>query len=81
MCHEVVPHKDVTKEMREKLRQLSQNILDKIKRCRDIEKSSWRRLAELETHIDNIYNQIDERAENLVSCFLMQRSKLEFVFS
>ena len=81
MCHEVVPLKDVTDEMREKLRKLSQNIFDKIKRCRDIEKSSWRRLAELETHIDHIYNQIDQMAEDLVSCFFMQKSKLEFVFS
>ena len=81
MCHEVVPLKNVTEEMREKLRKLSQNIFDKIKRCRDIEKSTWRRLAELETLIDDIYNQIDDITEDLVSWFFMQISKLELVFS
>jgi hypothetical protein len=67
--HEVVPLKDVTEGMRKKLQKLSQNIFHKIKRCRDIEKSGWRRLADLEAHTENIYQEIDEMAENMV-CFI-----------
>ena len=52
--------------MRERLRELSQGIYEKMKRCRTVEKLSWRRLAELEEHTENVHNKIDQIADDMV---------------
>ena len=65
--HQIVPMRTVADEMRGKLRKLSQGIYEKIKRCRKVEKLSWRRLAELEEHTENVHNEIDQIADEMVS--------------
>ena len=65
--HQIVPMRTVADEMRGKLRELSQGIYEKIKRCRKVEKLSWRRLAELEEHTENVHNEIDQIADEMVS--------------
>ena len=68
--HQIVPLRTVTDEMRGKLRQLSQGIYEKIKRCRTVEKLSWRRLAELEEHTEAVHNKIDQIADEMVDFIL-----------
>ena len=58
--------KQVSEEMRGRLRKLAQKIYDKIRRCRDREKSTWKRLADLEEHVETIYHRIDGIANDLV---------------
>ena len=65
--HQIVPLRTVTDEMRGKLRELSPVIYEKIKRCRTVEKLSWRRLAELEEHTETVHNKIDQIADEMVS--------------
>ena len=52
--------------MREKLRELSQSIYYKIKECRNKEKSTWKRLADMEEHVETIHKQIDIITNQLV---------------
>lgn len=64
--HQVVPLHEVTEDMRSNLRMLSQNIYEKIKRCRDTEKSTWKRLSALEDHVETIYQRINAIGDDLV---------------
>ena len=64
---EVAPLSEVTDEMRDNLRSLSQTVYDKIQKCRNQEKSTWKRLADLEEHVETIYTRIDKIADELVS--------------
>lgn len=52
--------------MRDKLRSLSQTIYDKIQKCRNQEKSTWKQLADLEEHVKTIYMRIDRIADEMV---------------
>ena len=65
--HQIVPMRTVTDDMRERLRELSQGIYEKIKRCRKVEKLTWRRLAELEEHTETVHNKIDQIAGEMAS--------------
>ena len=56
----------VTEQMREQLRKLSQSIYDKMKRCRKLEKSTRKCLADVEEHVEEIYNRIDDLTNDLV---------------
>ena len=56
----------MTEQMREELRKLSQSIYDKLKRCRKLEKLSWKSLADVEEHVEEIYCKIDDVTEDLV---------------
>lgn len=56
----------VTEQMREQLRKLSQSIYDKMKRCRKLDKSTWKCLADVEEHVEEIYRRIDNETEDLV---------------
>ena len=58
---------EVTNEMRETLRELSQSMYYKIKECRKKEKSTWKKLADMEEHVETIYKQIDIITNELVS--------------
>ena len=53
--------------MQETLRKLTDEMYNKIKRCRNIEKSSWRYLDSLETYIDTIFTRIDKESDESVS--------------
>ena len=64
--HDVVHLNEVTDEMRDKLRSLSQAVYDKIQKCRSQEKSTWKQLADLEEHVETIYTRIDKIADELV---------------
>ena len=64
--HEVSPLSEVTDDMRKKLRTLSQTVYDKIQKCRNHGKSTWRGLANLEEHVETIYMRIDNIANVLV---------------
>lgn len=59
-------------EQREKLRKLSNNIEDKIDRCRQMEKSTRKRLAYLEDWVEKIYGDIDNIADDLVCESILQ---------
>ena len=69
--HEVVPLNDVTLELREKLRNLSRDVTEKISRCRNLEKSAWKGLADLESHVETIFTTIDTIAERLVEMYVL----------
>ena len=64
--HDVVPLNEVTDEMRDKLRSLSQTVYDKIQKCRNHGKSTWKGLANLEEHVEKIYMRIDRIADEMV---------------
>ena len=64
--HTVVPIKQVTAGIRGQLNGLTEEVYRKMKRCRDIEKSVWRRLSDYEEHVETIHKQIDESIEQLV---------------
>ena len=53
----------MTEEMRKTLRKLTDEMYNKIKRCSNIEKSSWRYLDSLETYIDTIFTRIDKESD------------------
>ena len=57
----------MTEELRKTLRRLTDEMYNKIKRCRNIEKSSWRYLDSLETYIDTIFTRIDKESDESVS--------------
>lgn len=57
----------MTEEMRKTLRKLTDEMYNKIKRCRNIEKSSWRYLDSLETYIDTIFTRIVKESDESVS--------------
>ena len=63
----MVPLREVTDELREKMRSLSQPLYDKMKRCRNLEKTTWRRLSDLEEHVHRQSNTVDRIAEEMVS--------------
>ena len=52
--------------MRDKLRSLSQTVYDKIQKCRNHGKSTWKGLANLEEHVEKIYMRIDRIADEMV---------------
>lgn len=64
--HEVAPLSEVTDEMREKLRSLSQTVFDKIQEFRNHGKSTWKGLADLEEHMETIFRRIDKIADEMV---------------
>ena len=70
LLHEVVPLKQVTDDMRRKLKRLSQDINEKIKRCGNMEKSAWRSLDDLEEYVETTCGEIDGIAQDLV-CWLL----------
>ena len=69
--HEVVPLNEVTDEMRDKLKSLSQAVYDKIQKRRKEEKSTWKQMADLEEHVATIYTRIDKIAEELVGTIVL----------
>ena len=64
--HTVAPIKQVTAGMRKQLNKLTEEVYKKMKRCRNIEKSAWRRLSDYEEYVETIHNQIDESIEQMV---------------
>ena len=56
----------VTEQMREQLRKLSQSVYDKMKRCRKLEKSTWKNLADVVECVEEIYRRIDQVTVDLV---------------
>ena len=64
--HEIIPLRKFTDDMRDRLRILSQSIYDKIKRCRSSVKSTWKRLSDLEDHVESINHTIDQITDDLV---------------
>ena len=64
--HTVVPIKQVTAGIRRQLNKLTEEVYKKLKRCRNIEKSAWRRLSDYEEHVETIHKQIDESIEQMV---------------
>ena len=62
-----MPFGEMTEELRKTLRKLTDEMYNKIKRCRNIEKSSWRYLDSLETYIDTIFTRIDKESDESVS--------------
>jgi hypothetical protein len=67
--HEIIPLRKFTDDLRDKLRTLSLSINDKIKRCRSSVKSTWKRLSDLEDHVESINHTIDIMADDLVMYF------------
>ena len=65
--HTVAPIKQVTAGMRKQLNKLTEEVYKKLKRCRNIEKSAWRRLSDYEEYVETIHDQIDESIEQLVT--------------
>ena len=66
IAHTVVPIKKVAVGMRKQLNKLTEEVYKKMKRCRNIEKSAWRRLSDYEEYVETIHNQIDESIEQMV---------------
>ena len=64
--HTVVPIKQVTTGIRKQFNMLTEEVYKKMKRCRNIEKSAWRRLSDYEEYVETIHNQIDESIEQMV---------------
>ena len=64
--HTVAPIKQVIAGMRNQLNKLTEEVYKKMKRCRNIEKSAWRRLSDYEEYVETIHNQIDESIERMV---------------
>mgnify|MGYP001801791243 CR=1 FL=1 len=64
--HEVAPLSEVTDEMREKLRSQSQTVFDKIQKCRNHGKATWKGLVDLEEHVETIITRIDKIADEMV---------------
>ena len=64
--HEVAPLSEVTDEMREKLRSQSQTVFDKIQKCRNHGKATWKGLVNLEEHVETTHKQIDIITNQLV---------------
>ena len=64
-----MPLKQVTDDMRRKLKRLSQDINVKIKRCGDMEKSAWKSLDDLEEYVETSCGEIDGIAHDMV-CWL-----------
>ena len=71
--HEVVDLRVVTEQMREKLRKLSKSIYNKMKRCQKLEKSTWKNLADVEEHVEEIYRRIDQVTVDLVCMKFVSR--------
>ena len=69
--HDVVPLSEVTDEMRDNLRSLSQTVYSMIQKCRNQEKSTWKQLADLEEHVATIYMRIDKIAKELVGTMIL----------
>ena len=65
--HTVAPIKQVTAGMRKQLNMLTEGVYKKMKRCRNIEKSAWRRLSDYEEYVETIHDQLDESIEQLVT--------------
>ena len=61
-----MPIREVTDELRDKMRSLSQPLYDKMKRCRNLEKTTWRKLSDLEEHVQQQANTVDNIAEEMV---------------
>ena len=60
----------MTAGIRKQFNMLTEEVYKKMKRCRNIEKSAWRRLSDYEEHMETIHDQIDESIEQLVTMIL-----------
>ena len=69
--------KNVTNDLRDSLKKLTQDVYNKIKRCRHTVKAAWKRLDYLEDHVEKIYQDIDVITENLVRCIAKLLSTFE----
>ena len=63
-----MPLKQVTDDMRRKLKRLSQDINENIKRCGDMEKSAWKSFDDLKEYVEITCSEIDGIAHDLVCC-------------
>ena len=65
-CHTGFMH-TVAAGMRKQLNMLTVEVYKKLKRCRNIEKSAWRRLSDYEEYVETIHDQIDKSIDQLVT--------------
>ena len=64
--HKVVPLKKITNKLRADLERMNNVIYEKMKRCRDIEKTAWKRLSNFEYITETIHMEIDNITAQLV---------------
>ena len=81
VLHAAVPIKQVTSGIRKQVKQLTEEVYKKMKRCRNIEKSVWRRLSDYEEHVETIHKRIDDTIEQLVRISLPQVQNQNNLFS
>ena len=61
-----MPLKKITNKLRADLERMNNVIYEKMKRCRDIEKTAWKRLSNLEYKTETIHMEIDNITAQLV---------------
>ena len=61
-----MPLKKITNKLRADLERMNNVIYEKMKRCRDIEKTAWKRLSNFEYITETIHMEIDNITAQLV---------------
>ena len=61
-----MPLKKITNKLRAELGRMKNIIYEKMKRCRNIEKTAWKHLSNLEDQTETIHTEIDNITAQLV---------------
>ena len=64
--HNIIPLPILAEQLREKVACLTQKLYEKMKRCREVEKSAWKKFSYAEDHIDRVHKEVNKAADELV---------------
>ena len=64
--HHIVPLPSLAEQLRKMLTDVNQKLYEKMKRCREFEKSAWRKFSNAEDHIHQVHKEVDQAADDLV---------------
>ena len=68
--HHIVPLPSVAEQLRKMVTDVNHKLYEKMKRCREAEKSAWRKFSDAEDHIQLVHKEVDQAADDLVGCNL-----------
>ena len=66
--HHIVPLPSLAEHLRRMIADVNQKLYEKMKRCREVEKSAWKKFSDAEDRVNQVHKQVDQAADELVGC-------------
>ena len=64
--HHIVPLPSLAEQLRKMVTDVTHKLYEKMKRCREIEKSAWKKFSNAEDQVNQVHKQVDQAADELV---------------